>query len=264
MNPVLKIEKLTKSFGGLTAVNGFALELAEHEIHGIIGPNGAGKTTVFNLITGVYRPDSGHILLEEKEIANLPPDVISRSGIARTFQNIRLFSQMSVLDNIKVALHQRSNYRLWDVILGLKRFRSQEKVIAKESLEYLEYFGLTNRHNEVAGSLSYGEQRRLEIARALATHPKVLLLDEPAAGMNPREVEDLISFIRKIHHDFGLAILIIEHQMPVIMDLCTHVQVVDFGQTIAAGDPETVTNDPLVIRAYLGEEEVEEHEASGN
>jgi len=257
MNTVLKVDNITKSFGGLMAVKNFSLELPEREIHGIIGPNGAGKTTVFNLITGVYHPDNGHILLGEKEVSSLPADVISRSGIARTFQNIRLFSQMTVLDNIKVALGHRTNYRLWDVMLGLNRFRRQEKVIAKEAMDYLGFFGLADRHNQVAGSLAYGEQRRLEIARALATDPKVLLLDEPAAGMNPREVESLIQFIRNIYNDFHLAILIIEHQMPVIMDLCTHVEVMDFGQTIATGEPEKVTADPLVIRAYLGEEEVE-------
>jgi branched-chain amino acid transport system ATP-binding protein len=236
-------------------VAGFGLELADWDIQGIIGPNGAGKTTVFNLITGIYEPDRGQVLLQDQEITRLPPDAIARAGIARTFQNIRLFAQMTVLENIAMALHSRSGYSLWDATFRTGTFRRQEAQLLAESREHLARFNLADRQQELAGSLPYGEQRRLEIARALATRPKVLLLDEPAAGMNPREVEELILLIRQVHLDFPMAILLIEHQMPVVMALCSHIQVLDFGQTLAAGAPRDVTSNPLVIEAYLGEEE---------
>ena len=254
MSTVFAIEHLTKTFGGLTAVADFRLELGERDIQGIIGPNGAGKTTVFNLITGVYRPDNGRIELAGREITRLPSDVIAGAGVARTFQNIRLFAQMTVLDNVKLAFHGRASYGLWNAVARDGGFRRNEERIRQESLAFLARFGLADRGDELARNLPYGEQRRLEIARALATNPRVLLLDEPAAGMNPREVEDLIQLIRRVHQEFPLAILLIEHQMPVVMELCHYVQVMDFGQTIAAGDSAQVTNDPRVIQAYLGEE----------
>ncbi len=253
MRPVLKADRIYKSFGGLTAVADFNLELREREIQGIIGPNGAGKTTVFNLVTGVYNPDSGTILLNEKEIHRMPAHGIAGAGIARTFQNIRLFNEMTVWDHIKMAFHARTGYHFWDALAG--RFKKEEQRIGKESLDFLARFGLADRRYELAKNLPYGEQRRLEIARALATDPQVLLLDEPAAGMNPKEVETLIRLIRQVHQDFSLAILLIEHQMPVVMELCQQVQVIDFGRTIAGGSPMEVTNNPLVIQAYLGEEE---------
>ncbi|TCL62154.1 branched-chain amino acid transport system ATP-binding protein [Hydrogenispora ethanolica] len=255
MGAILRLEQINKAFGGLTAVANFGLELSEREIRGIIGPNGAGKTTIFNLISGVYHPDSGRIYFAGTDITAHAADAIARAGIARTFQNIRLFAQMSVMDNIRMAFHSRTGYHFWDSLIHSGRFRRAEERIRRESLEYLDRFGLADRGRELARNLSYGEQRRLEIARALATNPRVLLLDEPAAGMNPKEVEDLIQFIRNVHRDFPLAILLIEHQMPVVMELCGLIQVIDFGQTIAEGDPATVTNHPLVIRAYLGEEE---------
>lgn len=255
MKHVLKTEKLSKSFGGLTATLDFTLELGERAIQGIIGPNGAGKTTVFNLITGVYKPDAGKMWLSEKNITGLSSDALARAGISRTFQNIRLFDQMSVLDNIKMAMHNRIGYHLWDALWASPHFRSRERQIREESLAYLNRFGLVDRRNELAKNLPYGEQRRLEIARALATQPRVLLLDEPAAGMNPTEVRQLIDLIHRVHQDFNLSILLIEHQMPVVMELCQYVQVMDFGRTIAAGKPDEVTNDPMVIKAYLGEEE---------
>lgn len=258
MKPALRIENLSKSFGGLKAAHDFELELGAKDIQGIIGPNGAGKTTVFNLITGVYRPDTGRILLSEKDVTRFSADKIARQGISRTFQNIRLFNQMTVWDNIKMAFHHRTEYGFWDALLGLPRFRSREKQIAFDSMAFLERFGLLDRRNELADSLPYGEQRRLEIARALATRPRVLLLDEPAAGMNPTEVQELIELIRGIHLDFELSILLIEHQMPVVMKLCRHVQVMDFGRIIAAGEPRDVTENPLVIKAYLGDEEEDE------
>ena len=251
----LRITDLTKSFGGLTAVSGFNLELGERDLQGIIGPNGAGKTTVFNLITGVYAPDRGQIQLGDHTVSGLPSDAIARAGIARTFQNIRLFAQMTVLDNITMALHARAGYGLWEAAFRTQNFHRQEARLLAESREHLARFGLLDRQREAAGSLPYGEQRRLEIARALATGPKVLLLDEPAAGMNPREVEELIQLIQQVHRDFSLAILLIEHQLPVVMELCREVQVLDFGETIASGAPQEVVRNPLVIEAYLGEEE---------
>ncbi len=251
----LRITDLTKCFGGLTAVAGFNLELGDRDLQGIIGPNGAGKTTVFNLITGVYAPDRGQIQLGDHTVSGLPSDAIARAGIARTFQNIRLFAQMTVLDNITMALHARAGYGLWEAAFRTGNFLRQEARLLAESREHLARFGLLDRQREQAGSLPYGEQRRLEIARALATGPKVLLLDEPAAGMNPREVEELIQLIQQVHRDFSLAILLIEHQLPVVMELCREVQVLDFGETIASGAPQEVVRNPLVIEAYLGEEE---------
>ena len=252
---MLKIENLSKSFGGLQATDGFSLELGPNDIHGIIGPNGAGKTTVFNLITGIYRPDTGRVSLAGAEVTGLRSDELCRRGISRTFQNIRLFKQMTVWDNILTAFHQRIGYGFWDAVFHLPRFKKRERQICLESLAFLERFGLAERRDELAENLPYGEQRRLEIARALATNPRILLLDEPAAGMNPTEVEGLIGLIRDIHRDFDLSILLIEHHMPVVMKLCGHIQVMDFGRTIAAGDPHTVTGDPLVIKAYLGDPE---------
>ena len=252
---MLKIENFSKSFGGLKAIDGFNLELGPNDIHGIIGPNGAGKTTVFNLITGIYPTDSGRIWLGGAEVTGLPSDELCRLGISRTFQNIRLFKQMTVWDNILTAFHQRIGYGFWDAAFHLSGFRKRESQIFLESLEFLERFGLAERRFELAENLPYGEQRRLEIARALATNPRILLLDEPAAGMNPTEVEGLIGLIRDIHRDFELSILLIEHHMPVVLKLCRHVQVMDFGRTIASGDPHTVTGDPLVIKAYLGDPE---------
>jgi branched-chain amino acid transport system ATP-binding protein len=255
VQPVLKIEQIAKTFGGLAAVSDFNLTLKTGEIIGVIGPNGAGKTTVFNLITGVYASDSGRIIVGEREITGLAPDRISLAGVARTFQNIRLFGEMTVWDNIKIAFNSRTGYNLWDLCRRTGNFKKQEQRIGRESLDFLARFDLADRRQELAKNLSYGEQRRLEIARALATNPQILLLDEPAAGMNPKEVGDLIALIHQIHQDFQLAILLIEHQMPVVMELCDFVHVMDFGRTIASGKPEEVINDLRVIRAYLGEEE---------
>jgi branched-chain amino acid transport system ATP-binding protein len=226
-------------------------------IVGIIGPNGAGKTTIFNLITGVYTPTTGSVRLAEREIVGLKPFKITQLGIARTFQNIRLFSNLSVLDNLKVAFNYRTGYGLLDTVLRLPRFEGREKEITARSLQLLSRFGLADKHAMLAKNLPYGEQRRLEIARALATDPQILLLDEPAAGMNPREVEELVGLIRWIRENFDVTILLIEHQMRLVMQLCEHIQVVDFGETIAAGGPTEIVNNPKVIEAYLGEEEAE-------
>jgi branched-chain amino acid transport system ATP-binding protein len=248
----LKISKLSKSFGGLKAIEDFNLDLPVGSIHGVIGPNGAGKTTMFNLVTGVYRADSGQIWLGEKEITYMPADAIARAGMIRTFQNIRLFVNMSVWDNVKMAFHFHENVGFWQTLGHFGDFNNTEKKISRESLEFLERFGLAHRCGDLAGSLSYGEQRRLEMARVLATQARVLLLDEPAAGLNPKEVQDLVELIRKIHRDFSLSILLIEHQMPVIMELCEHVQVLNFGKQITEGGVDLVVQHPEVISAYLG------------
>ena len=256
MTHALKIENISKTFGGLVAVDGFNLSLAKGAIQGVIGPNGAGKTTVFNLITGVYPPDSGDIWLHDKKITGQFADAIARAGISRTFQNIRLFQEMSVWENVKVAFHARATYGFFGALLHSKDFKISEEKINLESLEYLNYFGLQDRRDALAKNLSYGDQRKLEIARALATGSKVLLLDEPAAGINPKELHALIDLIRRVHKDFSLSILLIEHQMPLVMELCQHVQVLNFGKMIAEGSPSAVTNHPEVLRAYLGEAEV--------
>lgn len=252
MTSALKISNLSKSFGGLKAIDNFSLDLVQGDIHGVIGPNGAGKTTMFNLVTGVYRADSGQIWLGEKEITKMPADAIARSGMIRTFQNIRLFANMTVWDNVKMSFHFQESVNFWQTLGHFGGFKNTEKKISRDSLEFLARFGLAERRDDLAGSLSYGEQRRLEMARALATRARVLLLDEPAAGLNPKEVEDLIELIRKVHQDFSLSILLIEHQMPVIMELCEHVQVLNFGKLITEGDPDLVVQHPEVISAYLG------------
>lgn len=252
---LLEVKDLSKRFGGLLAVADFNLELPEGALYGLIGPNGAGKTTVFNLITGVYKPTTGSVKLAGRELTGLPAYRITQAGIARTFQNIRLFGGLTVLDNLKVAFNYRTGYRLWGAILHGPGFAAREQAITEESYELLRLFGLAEKYDQPANSLPYGEQRRLEIARALATKPRLLLLDEPAAGMNPREVEGLVELIRWVRDRFQLTVLLIEHQMRLVMSLCEHLQVMDFGETIAAGPPAEVVNDRRVIEAYLGEEE---------
>lgn len=253
---VLKIQKLSKSFGGLVALDSFNLELKKKTIHGIIGPNGAGKTTIFNLITGIYRANEGHIWFGGEEITTSSADFIARRGIARTFQNIRLFQKMTVLDNVRMAFHPHLECNLLETLLRLKAFHRSEEKINLESMEVLNYFDLGKRRNDLAQTLSYGEQRRLEMARALATGAKLLLLDEPAAGINHNEVDQLMELIRKIHNDFEISILLIEHQMPLVMGLCDSLQVVHFGTTIAEGSPTKVIESAEVVRAYLGDEEI--------
>ncbi len=252
---LLEVRTLSKRFGGLLAVSDFNLDLPEGSLYGLIGPNGAGKTTVFNLITGVYSPTAGSVKLDGRELVGLPAYRITQVGIARTFQNIRLFSGLSVLDNLKVAFNYRTGYHLFGAVFHSPGFNARERAITEQAYELLSLFHLEGKYDQAARSLPYGEQRRLEIARALATRPRILLLDEPAAGMNPREVEGLVDLIRWVREEFHLTVLLIEHQMRLVMSLCEQIQVMDFGQTIARGTPAEIVNNRRVIEAYLGEEE---------
>ncbi|RED52669.1 ABC transporter ATP-binding protein [Cohnella lupini] len=249
---ILKVAKLVKRFGGLTAVDGVDFAFPKGKISAVIGPNGAGKTTFFNVITGIYKPDEGEIELDGKSIVNVKPHLITSRGIARTFQNIRLFGSMTVLENVMVGMHIHLKTGLFGTLLRLPRNRAEEKRSQEEAYRLLEYVGLESLLNEQANSLSYGAQRRLEIARALATRPKVLLLDEPAAGMNPRETVDLIGLIKRIRQELEITIILIEHDMRLVMELSDHILVLDYGTKIAEGIPEEIRTNPRVIEAYLG------------
>ena len=256
MAELLKAENVSEVFGGLKAVDDFNIYINKGELIGLIGPNGAGKTTAFNLITGVYRPTTGEITFDGSSIVGLKPYQITQRGITRTFQNIRLFSELSVLDNVKIAYHCHVKYGLLESVLRIGRYFSEEEEIEKESLNLLKIFKLDEHANEVAKNLPYGAQRRLEIARALAAKPKLLLLDEPAAGMNPQETHELMEMIQWIRKQFGLTVLLIEHDMSLVMGICERIYVLEYGIIIASGTPEEIQNNPEVIRAYLGAETI--------
>jgi len=252
--PLLQVDQVTRRFGGITAVKGVSFSVEPGQLFGLIGPNGAGKTTLFNLVTGIYAPNEGSILLEGRSIGGLKTHRIAALGIARTFQNIRLFGGLSVLDNVKVACHMRQKVSLLGAVTRSAAFREAEAETESVCRKLLALFQLERFADEEARNLPYGHQRRLEIARALATRPKLLLLDEPAAGMNPQESQELMQLIRRLRDEFSLAVLLVEHNMKVVMGVCERIHVVDYGQSIAEGTPEQIRHDAKVIHAYLGAE----------
>lgn len=250
---LLDVQNLSISFGGLRAVDDFDIHVKKGQLYGLIGPNGAGKTTVFNLLTGVYKPNEGIIRLDEKDITGKRTIDINKAGIARTFQNIRLFKDMSVLDNVKAGLHNQYSYPALAGVLRLPVYRKVEKEMDEKAMELLSVFGLDGEASYLAANLPYGKQRKLEIARALATDPKLLLLDEPAAGMNPNETKELMDTIRFVRDTFAMTILLIEHDMKLVSGICEELTVLNFGRILAQGETSQVLNDPQVITAYLGE-----------
>lgn len=250
---VLETKNLSISFGGLKAVDNFNLKIEKGKLYGLIGPNGAGKTTVFNLLTGVYKPTQGTILLDGEDITGKKTIDINKAGIARTFQNIRLFNNLSVLDNVKAGLHNEYKYSVLSGVLKLPSYFKKEAAMNKEALELLKVFNLDKEADFLARNLPYGKQRKLEIARALATRPKLLLLDEPAAGMNPNETQELMDTIKFVRDKFDMTVLLIEHDMRLVSGICEELTVLNFGQVLASGETSTVLNNPEVITAYLGE-----------
>ncbi|CAM4521388.1 MULTISPECIES: ABC transporter ATP-binding protein [Paenibacillus] len=251
---LLDVKGASRSFGGLKALSEVSLHINKGELIGLIGPNGAGKTTLFNLLTGVYPPSTGKILLNNESVGGMKPFKINHKGAARTFQNIRLFTAMTVLENVKIAFHQHARHSLFSSMLRLPKHFKGEEEITQKAMDILKIFNLADQAQETAGNLSYGNQRRLEIARALAAGPKLLLLDEPAAGMNPNETRDLMNLIAWIREEFDLTILLIEHDMSLVMGVCNRIYVLDRGILIADGTPVEIRNNPKVIEAYLGQE----------
>lgn len=252
--PILRVQKMSHDFGGLRAVQDYDLEIETGQIRGLIGPNGAGKTTIFNLLTGIYTPTEGEILLDGKRINGLPAHRIASMGISRTFQNLLLWRHMTVLEHVKMAHYSRIRYGLFGAFFGTTKRYKEEAEIEEKAVRLLDRMGIRHLADQVVLNLPYGAQRRVEMARALATEPKILLLDEPTAGMNPEELVQIMEIIRRVHGEFGLSILLIEHRMKVVMELCETIQTLDFGAVIAEGTPEEIQNNPRVIDAYLGQE----------
>lgn len=250
---LLEVSNLGIAFGGLQAVSQLDLKIEKGHLYGLIGPNGAGKTTVFNMLTGVYKPTEGNIVLDGNDITGATPEAISKAGIARTFQNIRLFSQLSVLDNVKTGLHNQITYTFAESMFHLGSYRKKEKQMDEKAMELLRVFDLDGVADYKAANLPYGKQRKLEIARALATNPKLLLLDEPAAGMNPNETEELMETIEIVRKRFGVTVLLIEHDMKLVSGICEYLYVLNFGRLLAEGTPKEVLSNPEVVKAYLGE-----------
>ena len=254
-SPVLEMQNVDKHFGGVHAINNFSVKIERGKIHGLIGPNGAGKTTIFNNITGIYAPDSGKIFFMENDITKTTPHKVAQLGIGRTFQNIRLFSNLSVVDNVIIASNMDAKYNMPQAIFKTAKYKKLEAYLREEAMDLLGFVGLSDKANERASSLPYGHQRKLEIARAMALKPKLLLLDEPAAGMNAEESLDLVQFVKEIKSHFDITILMIEHHMDVVTNLCDHCTVLNFGKTIAVGTPAEIKSNPEVIKAYLGGDE---------
>jgi len=254
--PLLEVQNMSHYFGGLRAVHNYSLSIEPGQIRGLIGPNGAGKSTIFNLITGIYHPDEGRVLLNGSEITQLEPNKITELGLGRTIQNLRLWRYLSVLDHVKMARFSKLTYGLVGAFFGTPARVNQERDLDNKAMELLELVGIPHLADQIVTNLPYGAQRRVELARALATEPKVLFLDEPTAGMNPEELIQMMDIIRQVHREIGMAIFLIEHRMKVVMDLCEIIQTLNFGEVIAEGVPEMIRNDPQVIDAYLGREVV--------
>lgn len=252
--PLLQVRNLSHDFGGLRAVRGYNLEIGAGQIRGLIGPNGAGKTTIFNLIAGIYPPGEGEVFLDGKQINGLPPHRIASLGVSRTFQNLLLWRHMTVVDHVKIAHYSKIRYGWFGAFFGTPARHREETEIEEKAVHLLDRLGIRHLADQVVLNLPYGAQRRVEMARALATEPRILLLDEPTAGMNPEELVQIMEIIRRVHEEFGLSILLIEHRMKVVMELCDAVQTLDFGEVIAEGTPEEIQNHPRVIDAYLGRE----------